>query len=184
MRSLTLILAVPRALKHLSFCSTISAGSIDLGEFYRALAPLQPTLQVLEVQLDRGDQWSSDPVVLWQGETFLEWPVLRGLRCPIRLLLGDGRGERGRRLWAVLPRGIRDLTVSTDRSWQSGEVVEEFSQLLYRKPQAVPLLRTGKVSLHYRDEPVVWDKIRELCDSMGGELRIDDGVDFQCAHLR
>lgn len=184
MRSLTLILAVPRALKHLVFCSTISAGNIDLGEFYRALAPLQPSLQALEVQLDRGDSWgSSDRVVLWQGETFVEWPLLRGLRCPIRLLLGDGRGELGRRLWAVLPRGICDLTVSTDRSWKSGEMVEEFCELLYRKAQAVPLLRTGKVRVHYRDEPIAWEKIRELCKLVDVELLMDDD-DSLCASWR
>lgn len=119
------ILAVPRALKHLSFAGSRSA-TIDIAEVYRALVPLE----VLDVQVEWGCPWITGQVVMWLKETFLDWAVLRVLRCPLRLLVGDGRAERVRHLWDVQPRGICEVKVCTDGSWTGFEVVEEMGGLV------------------------------------------------------
>lgn len=177
--ALARVLAVPRGLKHLSI--GLSTSAIGLPEFYSAVAPLKPTLQVLEVQHVRGSRsWDAyQGYVSPPAESFHDWPALRALRCPLRLLLGDCGAPGARHLWQVVPGALCEVAVATDTSWGSGETVEEFGELVWRKLHfgEVPRLVRGTVELDRRDEVVVWGKIRELFDSAGVELLVG-GFEF------
>lgn len=146
--SLARILAVPRALRQLSFTSDRTVGSINIDELHDALAPVRPTLEVLEVYLQPENQWMSAMMLqLPLRDSFQDWPMLRGLRCPMRLLVGDFQGTGSRHLWEVLPRGVCELEVCIDPSWGREEVVEEFVHLLHQKVDVVPCLRKAIVGL-------------------------------------
>lgn len=173
--SLGRILLAPRGLKHLSLTSMTSARSILLGAFYTALAPLRPTLQVLEVVLGR-DPWPyPDPVLLGPPlESFCNWPVLRALRCPMRLLLGDCGFGTEKHLWQVVPAGLCEMEIAADQSWWSGDTVQELGELLWQKRQVglVPRLRRVTVGVELGDAPIDWWILKGHCRSAQVELLI------------
>lgn len=205
--SLARILVVPHALQQLSFTTTRAVESINIDELYDALAPLQPTLEVLEVYFQPGDVWvnqmslryppmvprfpypmgadylGEDVVIpLPPRESFHGWPMLRGLRCPMRLLLGDLHGTGGKQLWEVLPRSMCELEVCTDLSWEREQVVEEFIELLHRKMDVVPCFRKAIVGLGTYDERMwygmlvsLWQRLLRICVVADVELVQEGG---------
>lgn len=126
------------------------------------------------MQVEWGCPWSTGQVV-WPKETLLHWPVLRVLRCPLRLFLGDGRAERVRHLWDVLPRGICEVKVCTYGSWAGWEVVEEMGGLVAWKLEVAPLLRRATVAVQAADKTVLGWRIREWCEANGVELLVEGG---------
>ncbi|KAL0635223.1 hypothetical protein Q9L58_005869 [Maublancomyces gigas] len=169
--SLGRILLVPRALTHLSFASTITTTSIDLGELHSALEPVRNTLQMLELITETGNTWTPGPgSTRAASQSFSEWPMLSVLRCPLRLLLGDCHGMGARHLWDVLPLGLCDLEVWMNRDWSSGEVVSEFVALMGWKEEVVPRLRRGAVGLDLWTPEVLWQRLRSACEIADVEL--------------
>lgn len=169
--SLGRILLVPRALTHLSFASTITTTSIDLGELHSALEPVRNTLQVLELIPEHGNEWTPGPAsTRAASQSFSAWPMLSVLRCPLRLLLGDCHGMGSRHLWDVLPVGLRDLEVWMNRDWSGGEVVGEFVALMRWKEEVVPRLRRGAVGLDLWTAQSLWQRLRSACEIADVEL--------------
>lgn len=174
--SLARILAVPCALRELVFCSVSAVGSISVKTLYAALAPVRPTLEILELRF-RAGRSTAGALVRWKPErdTFRDWPVLRRLRCAMRVLVGDVHPVEPGRVCGVLSRGLLELAVEVDVSWDGGHVVQELEELMRRRVDVVPCFRRVVVDLGGVNTPLRWGRLRTLCEAAGVELVSDVG---------
>lgn len=120
------ILKIPRALETIGYVTSCTAGELrDLG---RVLRLLQTTLQALYLTCVVSEM---DGRVSATIGTLRGWPVLHAVTTSLRILMG--RPPSIVRLKDVLPAGIRELKIVSDRSWSMEATVDVFLGLLSRK---------------------------------------------------
>lgn len=160
-------LLIPRALTRLSITRIIGSHS-ELVGLQSALEPVKMTMEVLEL----------DSIVIGPREPLLlvrMWPVLRRLRCPLVMLLGY-LPERGvHSLDGVLPRSLRELSITDDRYWHGDGGALELVKLVERKEQATPLL--NRVGYDVSENGEQAQRLGSVCAGAGVTLV---GVDDWC----
>lgn len=163
--SLDHILHLPRALTRLYFIGTITYSDINRTGFQVALEPLRMTLQELEFIID-DDPSSPDVSGPPPPISFRSWPVLRRLRCQIRILLGWSWGKELHFLEDVLPPCIRDFGVITENDWYFNEVARMATHLVRRKQMVMPMLERFVCFTGWMDVEMA-QKLQVACDDAG-----------------
>ncbi|KAL0639032.1 hypothetical protein Q9L58_001914 [Maublancomyces gigas] len=167
------ILRVPRALTHLSFIISIHATDVDLLELHHALEPQRNTIQLLDLRLTPDHRSAHQGVAL--TASFATWPVLRGLRCPLRMLPGD-RPCTMRRLREVFPPNLCELQLFVDYAYWYADVLDALLRLIVCMTEVVPLLR--KVAISGNCDRPVWMQVWSVCRQIGIELVPESEFEF------
>lgn len=164
--SLTRIMRVPRALTHFTY-RAISGNRMGFGDMEFGLAPMQSTLQHLDLDLFRciGRRFhgavQSVPIC-----SLREWPVLRNVRCSLMVLVGQDKS----RLADVLPRGLRALETVIDSFWTAEEVVHETVVMLQRKNEMLVGLKSVAVHVDWPKRPDIVERLGTACRGVDVEL--------------
>ncbi|KAL0638709.1 hypothetical protein Q9L58_002287 [Maublancomyces gigas] len=170
--SLAAILKIPRALMHFSyFGGRQNLDAFDLAAFGRTLQPLRRSLKSLH--LDFTNLYSNDrdnnKLTATIGSLH-QWPVLNIIQCPLLALLGQGpQSDSPLQLADVLPVGIRELEILSDRYWSLADTVHEVVVLLGQK-EMVPRLKRVAVYKDYRGDYQLPEKLRAACRAAEVEL--------------
>lgn len=129
--SLTRILSVPTGLTHFTYSAYRC--DVHLADFGAALLPLKKSLRVLHLELYGFRQTPEDPGI----GCLRDWPALHTLRGSMLEFLGRSDTIA---LVDVVPAGIRELEILSDRYWSVVQEKEKMLEMVRQKAR-VPGLR-------------------------------------------
>lgn len=166
------ILAVPRALTHLSYQDHRDGpGSFGSVEFEEALGFVRPTLQYLRLGFEYYDKQYRTGNTGYTIGSLQSWPVLKSLRSSLTILVGMGPEVSVLRLVDVLPLGIRELHVEMDELWTFTQVTDQIVVMLEQKLVS-GLGNLAMVTVCAVEEQVE-QRLRDACEAAGVQLVAD-----------
>lgn len=126
------ILPMMRALKYFTYSA--EHGAIDAAAFGLALKACRATLQQLRLSLSYGIH-APYGLTYTDGTigSLRDWPVLKSLRCPLWVLLGQMPSHATTRLVDVLPTVTKDFRIDVDPCWADWQIVEQVVQVMELK---------------------------------------------------
>lgn len=169
-RSLRWVMEFPRALTHFAFrFGAVEPHPFDAAVFGDALVPVQRTLEQLTVELCNTEQFMRGNEIQCAIGSLREWPVLKQVRCPLTLLLGQGPEVRLGRLAVVLPKVIQEFVVVVDEFWSAEQIVREVVWLLDDKGVCgLDWLR--EIAVVGEGANAVQQELRVICEMRGAVL--------------